>query len=228
MNYAVPKIWQGQTCVILAGGPSLKDQDLSPLTALHPWPKVIAINDSWKLRPYANVLYFVDGAWWQRQMDENAFSLDGAVRFHDLIYKGNWIKGGAGFDNHPQIKQLAFTGQVGLEENPQALRHGSNSGHSAINLAYLFGAKRIVLLGYDMCCVPGRAHWHDRQDGWGPEYFQTVLQNEFLPLFAYLVEPLRRAGVEVINATPGSALKLWPYLPLGEALQGVTISHPGP
>ena len=67
MNYEVPKIWSGQTCVILAGGPSLKGQDLSALANTHPWPKVIAINDSWKLKPYASALYFSDAAWWQRR-----------------------------------------------------------------------------------------------------------------------------------------------------------------
>ena len=222
MNYTVPRIWEGQTCVILAGGPSLKKQDLSALTSTHPWPKVIAINDSWKLRPYANVLYFVDAAWWQRQMDMNEFSVDGQVRFHDAIYKCNWIKGGAGFQDHPQIKQIAFTGQVGLEENPQALRHGSNSGYSAVNLAYLFGAKRIVLLGYDMKVQGERSHWHDRVDNMPASYFQNVLQNEFLPLVSYLVEPLRKAGVEVINATPDSALTLWPSMTLEQALQPVS------
>ena len=221
MNYEVPKIWSGQTCVILAGGPSLKGQDLSALANTHPWPKVIAINDSWKLKPYASALYFSDAAWWQRQIDQNEFSVDG-VRFHDLIYKGAWIKGGAGFQEHPQVRQLQFTGQVGLEMNPGGLRHGSNSGYAAINLAYLFGASRIVLLGYDMRCEGERIHWHDRYDGWPASYFHNVLQNEFLPLFNYLVEPLAEAGVEVINATPGSALACWPRMSLESALQNLS------
>jgi len=217
MKFEVPKLWAEQTCVILAGGPSLRSQDLSLLSNHHPWPKIIAINDSWKLRPYANVLYFCDAAWWRRQIAENAFSTDG-VRFHDLIYKGYWVHGGEGFTDHPQVRQLPFTGQVGLETNPGGLRSGSNSGYQAINLAYLFGAKRIILLGYDMQCIGGRTHWHDRSGEPPASYFGNVLQHEFLPLFSHLVAPLKEAGVEVINSTPGSALTCWPQMDLEEAL----------
>ena len=218
MNFTVPRIWEGQTCMILAGGPSLKGQDLSLLVDRHPWPKVIAINDSWKLRPYANVLYFTDAAWWQRQQNENAFSLDGQVRFHDLLYKGWWLHGGEGFREHPQVRNVPFSGQVGLELDQRLLRHGSNSGYAAINLAYLFGAKKIILLGYDMKCSGERRHWHERQDGWGAEYFNNVLRNEFLPLFEFLVLPLEAAGVEVINANPDSALTCWPRMTLEQVL----------
>jgi hypothetical protein len=221
MIYKVPKAWKDKTCVILAGGPSLRGQDLLPLRR-HPEVKVITINDSWRLWPRADVCYFCDPQWFQLQQDLNPISLDRSIRFHDLLYRGFWVKGGEGFDEHPQVRKLRFSGQVGLDPDPTALRDGSNSGYQAIHLAYHFGVKRIILLGYDMTCDGERTHWHDapRLAAAG---FQSVLSHAFLPLFDHLAAPLAEAGVEVINSTPKSALTLWPHLPLEEAL---TISHP--
>src|SRR4051812_43958873 len=111
MIFSVPRSWEGQTCVILAGGPSLKNENLALLDAYH--PRVIAINDSWKLRPYASVLYFCDLEWWQGQMEKNQPALDGSVRFRDMLYKDSWVKGGEPLKNHPEVKHIPFTGQIG-------------------------------------------------------------------------------------------------------------------
>jgi hypothetical protein len=216
MRYKVPKDWMGATCVILAGGPSLPTdigQRLSSKT------RVIAINDSWRLFPQADALYFGDATWWHNQQAMNPRTLDGRLSFHDMIYKGFWVTI-ANFSEHPQVHCLWSTTAQGLEKNPVALATGANSGYAAINLAYLYGARRIVLLGYDMKCAGARTHWHN-----GPReragVFQVAL-NSFLYHFESLVEPLKKEGVEVINATPDSALTCWPYLPLEEALEEVS------
>src|SRR5262252_627330 len=196
MRYIVPKDWIGDTCVILAGGPSLQET----------WPKVplntgqrihvITINDSWRLAPNADVLYFGDGRWWAQQQASNPRTVDGLLGFHDVMYKGFWVTI-AGFGEHPQIHCMWASGQRGLETNPAALRTGSNSGYAAINLAYHHGAKKIVLLGYDMKCDGRRTHWHNGPREAAPMY--APLLNSFLPHFDHLVEPLEQAGVEVIN-----------------------------
>jgi len=214
MRYKVPSTWNGNTCVILAGGPSLPT-DIA--TRLSPKLRIITINDSWQLAPFADVLYFGDASWWHMQQDRNTRSIDGRFSFHDMIYKGFWVTI-ANFAEHPQVKCLWSTGQAGLETNPVALRTGSNSGYAAINLAYLYGAKKIVLLGYDMKCQGEKTHWHN-----GPREragMFSVALNTFLPHFDALVEPLKTAGVEVVNATPDSALTCWPYAPLEEAVEG--------
>jgi len=36
-----------------------------------------------------------------------------------------------------------------------------------------------------------------------------VLREEMLPKFQSLVEPLKERSIEVVNATPGSALTCW-------------------
>lgn len=203
MKYTVPEAWSGETCIILAGGPSLRDLDLS--SPRRNGLRYIAINDSWRLMPYADVLYFCDAQWWTSQIACNRRTLDNSTSFHDLIYKGFWITSSPGFEDHPQVYSLKLTGERGLETDPTGLRHGSNSGFQAINLAANYGARRILLMGYDMRVVNGRTHWHDEPRE-SPESFKTVLEKSMLPHFESLVRPLAERGIDVVNVTPDSAL----------------------
>lgn len=188
---------QGETVFILGGGPSLRGFSMEPLQD----HRVIVINDSFRLAPWADCLYFCDMKWWRNRGEEAILTFTG----RHIITMDNQI---------PGITSLRNTGTRGLETDPSGLRHGHNSGYQCINLAYHFGAKRIVLLGYDMHPTDGRLHWNtDRTE-------RTMDFVNMLPHFITLKEPLERAGVEVINATPGSALAVWPYRSLESLLDG--------
>lgn len=80
---------------------------------------------------------------------------------------------------------------------------GGNSGFQAINLAFLWGAKRIVLLGFDCKPVGGKAHWF----GQHPEGLTQVqpydLWLEHYPQLAY---DLKREGVQVVNCSRDTAI----------------------
>lgn len=194
----VPCLWPGETFVILAGGPSLTPADIAAVLARR--VRVIAIKDTIRLAPEADVLYACDAKWWQ---------------YHGpaLVYSG--LRYALELKAAPWATVLKETGQLGLELDPGGLRTGKNSGYQAINLAVHLGARRIVLLGYDMRPVKGRHHW------FGPHPYRTTdpPYAAFLPCFATLVAPLRAAGVEVLNATPGSALDVFPRVSLAEALE---------
>lgn len=81
---------------------------------------------------------------------------------------------------------------------------GGNSGYQAINLAYLWGARRVVLLGYDMQKTDGKSHWFgDHPKGLnGNSPYPTWIQK-----FDRLAADLKSEGVEVINATRETALR---------------------
>jgi hypothetical protein len=202
-HWMVPPEWAGETAFLIGCGPSLKGMDLAPL-ADH--GRVIAINDSFLLAPQADVLYFCDLKWWKGRKEQVAERFKGRY----IVTLGNMV---------PGVCSLRCTGPSGLETDPGGLRHGSNSGYQAINLAYHFGASRIVLLGYDMRVSNGDLHWNPRPERQDADSFQRTLQNVMLPRFQTLVAPLRDAGVEVLNCTPGSALECWPKMDLWEMLR---------
>ena len=84
-------------------------------------------------------------------------------------------------------------------------------------MAVLLGAKQIVLLGYDMKFGPGgEKHWHeDHTKSSNPAIGQI---ERWLAAFETLPPDLEKAGVEVVNCTPGSALTCFPMAKLEEVL----------
>ena len=51
----------GQDAVIVGSGPSARATDFSLIDIR---TRVIAVNESWRLVPWADVLYATDGIWW--------------------------------------------------------------------------------------------------------------------------------------------------------------------
>lgn len=194
----VPRLWPGGTVACLGGGPSLTQADVD---YVRDRAHVIAVNDSYRLAPWADVLYACDSKWWFWNWAK------GAKDFAGLKFALD-----PGARRYPGVQVLRNTGDKGLELDPTGLRAGRNSGYQAINLAVHFGARRVILLGYDM----RGGHWHSgHPDGSAPPFSICLAR------FETLAGPLMKAGVEVVNCSPRTALKTFPCVALREALQEV-------
>jgi hypothetical protein len=208
----VPRIWSGETVVCLATGPSLTQTDVDYCRGK---ARVIAINDAVRMAPWADVLYSSDRYWWPRHNGVPSFT---GAKFGIGSSVGKFN----GFVKHPDVRVLKNTGYTGLELEPTGLRNGKNSGYAAINLAFHFGASRILLLGYDMGRRQGLTHFFG--DHVGMANPTDVHFGSWRRLFDSLLEPLTTAGVSVLNCTPGSSLNTFPManlremLPLSEAI----------
>lgn len=201
MPWSVPRQWEGRTAFILGGGPSLALVDLAELRDRG---AVIAINDAGLLKaPWADVHYFADPHWAEWHHTEFGF-FTGRYR----VTRNPVDKFYPAFD----IRVLDRERLAPLSRDPRRVA-GPDSGSNAINLAFLFGAARIVLFGFDM--RPG--HWHDRHRRATPP---THYAECFMPAIAAMAIALKREGIEVVNATPGSALKCFPVITPAEALMG--------
>jgi len=217
VTWFIEREWSGQTAVILGGGPSLEGFDYKALW-VQPRPRVIAINDSWRLCPWADLFYFCDTAWFQEQARVNRLSVDLSTDFRGVANTGRMVKGGEDPATDPRVRMVRFTGQIGLEwREKDAVRHGSNSGYQVLNLAYHLGVARVLLLGYDMKVNRQKTHWHNAPRPAASSMARSLA--DFAALFQYLVDPMKRAGVDILNCTPGSALKCWPAMDLGKALE---------
>lgn len=94
--------------------------------------------------------------------------------------------------------------------------HGAgNSGFQATNIAILFGATRIILCGFDMREVAGKKHFF----GSHPKHLNPN-QNfgAWRRGFAEAAKALP-SHIEIINATPESALTCFKFMDLREALK---------
>ena len=146
------------------------------------------------LAPWADMLYACDGRWWAKRGPS-------AAQF-----------GGLRVSQDPRAAARHATIQVdsrsgrGLCTDAMTVNTGHNSGFQALNLAYHLGAKRVLLLGFDMQGKKGRSHF------FGDYPRETGLQvpspyREFVKAFGPLADDLAAAGVQVVNCSPGSALE---------------------
>lgn len=87
------------------------------------------------------------------------------------------------------------------------IHFGSNSGYQAINLAYLLGAKSIILLGFDMKRKNGQTHFFGdhpyHTNSQGPN---DAIMQRWCGYFVELAKDLKEEGVQVYNATRETAL----------------------
>lgn len=206
-------MWRGETAFLVAGGPSLKGFDGAVLEGR----RVITINDSYQLCPFAEFVYFCDTKWYRWHEDKPAFRQHTGTKVRLEPYAGEQplpepVKV---LRNDTQAEHSGETGGLCLE--PDGLRTGRNSGYQCINLAFHLGATRIVLLGYDMKPGEGgQVHWFGNH----PKPTKaTVFKDAMLEHFPTLVDPLADAGVEIINCTPGSAIECFPKRDLSDLLK---------
>ncbi len=199
MSPTVPVLWPGGTVACLATGPSLTQADVDAVRG-HV-DGVIAISDAIDLAPWADVLYSCDGKWWGWRKGMPSYTGPKYALKDDAR---KWVSQG--------VQVLKHTGRTGLDLSPDGLRGGGNSGYQAINLAVHMGAKRVLLLGYDM---QGSHFFGRHPDGTAPA-FQMCLA-----LFPSIVKPLADAGVEVINCSRKTAITCFPREPLDAVLARV-------
>ena len=194
----VPALCPGGVVACIAGGPSVTPAQLAAVRGQV--DAVIAINGSYRAAPWADALYACDDRW--RRLERGAPSFTG----HKFALE-------PGAARWPGVVVLRNTGHEGLETDPSGVRTGRNSGYQAINVAVHLGARRVILLGYDMTIGPdGRRHHYDAT---GPTRlpFQMWLHH-----FETIVAPLAARGVDVVNCSPRTALRVFPCRPLAEVL----------
>lgn len=205
--WTIPPLWSGETVVCVGGGPSLTPEDVALCRGR---ARVIVINNAYQLAPWADLLFAVGlysglPSWWTHYPDAVTFPGLKVTMDPDIVH------------THPEIKLVRRApgneGAIGLSLDPTMLCHGYNGGYSAINLAVLLGAARILLLGYDMQHDAGRHHWHPDHPKWQPPPF-----TDWLLAFDTLVAPLAAVGVTVRNCSRATALRAFPCGPLLEAL----------
>lgn len=202
----VPRAFPGSTVVCIGGGPSLVREDV---VAVKGRAIVIAVNDAYKLAPWADVLYACDAKWWNWHQGVPSFP---GPKYSLDRYAARW----------PGVTVLKNTGTQGLELDPKGLRSGRNSGYQAINLAVHLGAKRIVLLGYDMApTATKKTHWFGDHPDKIPSPYRSMRQE-----FETIKRPLAALGVVVVNCSRSTVLDAFPKGTLEEEIPKMTLGDP--
>ena len=152
---------------------------------------------------WADVLYACDGPWWDVYFDEVRKTFDGELWTQDEIAANKY-----------GLYFIRSESAPGLGKY-DVIHTGENSGYQMVNLAYLFGAKKIILLGFDMQRTGGKSHCHgDHPAGLN----RSSPLEKFAKNFNSLAADFENEGVEIINATRETALTCFPKIKLEEIL----------
>lgn len=214
--WIIPKIWPDSTVFIIGGGPSINSTNLDLIKN----ERTISVNNAYgdpvindqgeteryEPRDWVDVAWFGDCGWYDMHK-EDLFKFPGlkvscCPRF--LKSKGPvWVK-------------VVKRGKMeGIEKSRDRVAWNKNSGGSAVNLAIHFGAKKIVLLGFDMQRVNGKKNYHN-------DHVEVKGKKDpfsrYIRTFEAIAREADRMNVEILNATPKSALTYFPIKTLEEVV----------
>lgn len=200
-KWSIPREWEGERCFILCNGESIRSQrHLIPQLN----GRIIAIKEAVRLRPDADVFFVA-----RQRVDDIMPDLFPIFRGKYVIARNKVPV------NYPDyVKMVSRTkDHARLCDDPQ-LVCGFDSGTSAINIAYHFGATEIVLLGMDM-----------RGNRWCNGEFRHPVphipesdharHSSVLPAIA---KDAKSKGLRIVNCSPDSAVECFEKQPLGAFL----------
>jgi len=154
--------------------------------------------------PSAGYHYACDRAWW------NLYYNDVKETFKNDSYTINDVDASKNPDEFMDLIRLDSVQKGGLGRSVlhYGIPGGGNSGHQAINLAYILGAEKVLLLGFDM----GGDHYFGKHP-------KKLVQNSPFESFKKSLATINE--IEVINCTPRTALNCFPRMSLESALSSV-------
>lgn len=205
----IPSCYPNRAAVLFATGPGLTPESVELIRPYHASGKVVAFgcNDSYRLVDYLDVHYACDGPWWKIHKDKVFQKLppDCQVWTQDKKTAQDL-----------SINLILGKHQNGLDlEQRDNIYFGSNSGYQLLNIAYHYGIRKFLLVGYNMGVVDHKTHFFgDHPQGLA----KTSPYKKFIENYGTIQQEVKDM---VINCTPNSALTCFNKLDLEEALKSL-------
>jgi len=177
------------TWAVIATGASLNPDPIAVVSRVRHLP-CVAVNDAFRIAPWARVLVAADEAWIRKNPD--------AIEFAGEKWCNNETRG-----TFPRLPKR------------EAIYTNTNSGLLGLVFAMDRGAERILLLGVDM---KGTHYFGRYRNGLVNSPDEPGRFEFFIKQFRDFAPRIRK-GVEVINCNPDSALDVFPKMTLDEALE---------
>lgn len=219
MRWKVPPMWKDGQAWVIGGGPSMPGQFDVPDSVIQkvrntkdpsfysPYLKpihdkhVIGVNAAFMLGDWIEMVIFGDKKFFNRYHKELAdfpgLKISCNSKFDDKRIR--WVR------NLKKEKKM-----TGIADRSDSVCWNKNTGAAAISVAANAGAKQIILLGFDMNTdsKTGAQWWHT-------VYTKGNLARNKLPFsrhlrsFPDIAKDAKRRGIEILNASPNSAIEVF-------------------
>jgi len=202
----VPCLYPNETAICFATGPSLTAEDIELVRPYHEkgMVRTFGCNDSYKVVDFLDVHYACDVYWWEHHGMNCLKTLPPTCHVWTqsqqmaITFKLNHIPG----RHEPAfcVKDSGF------------IHYGDNSGFQLLNLAYHYGIRKFILLGYNMGLVNHKRHFF----GDHPGRMNKESPYEKFIIAYNLIQPDIKSVI--INCTTNSALNCFKTSTLKEEL----------
>lgn len=195
-------LWRGEDAYILGGGDSLRHGfDFEILRGKN----VIGCNCAVVHGDLLHTVIYGDHAWYHHiggPPPEGQGLLGG---FKGVIVDATEEQYPLHDPTHKRVGRKRYGAACRVPAEAGHLAWNGNTGSCAINLALLYGASRVFLLGFDMKLgKEGKPNWHDiRHEEHNDEVYPRF-QRDMALLFGEATEKF--PGQEIVNVTDGSDL----------------------
>lgn len=186
------------TAICIASGPSLTKEDVEYCRGKG---RVYVVKECRVLAPWADVLYAADTDWWELNKGAPDFAGDKWTVSEEAAKKYG-------------LSHIVYDTELLWSNKPGLIATGGNSGFQAVNLAVLQGAKRVILLGFDMGYDRRKQdkHW------WEKQIDRKSRPSNYEMWIAHFNKASKIIPVPVFNASRLSALECFPRVTVHDVL----------
>ena len=197
--------YRNKPAILIATGPSLTEGVVETIRKYKNDYIIFGCNDSYALVDFLDVHYACDLRWWDHHHEivedlrpglRKITQDEAAAKKYNLeLIKGKY--------------------QPKLSVDPNHIHYGSNSGYQLLNLAFLMGCNKFILVGYNMQKVANKAHFFG-------DHPKPMKSNSPYTKFVSAFETIQKEIKPfIVNCTPNSALKNFRYNDLEDELRCV-------
>lgn len=203
-----------KTGIIIATGPSLSKEQLKTAKQLQKKGfMVFGMNHVWKDYPDLDVFMACNPVYYDTQWENGLKDIKAekwtwdqptATRYNINYIEGKWADG--------------------FSTDPGVIHYGHSSGFQLPGLAYHYGVRRMLLIGYDMGYAkdydaknknPGSTprHYFGEYEDSQLHHWPVSLNNGVFDALIKQFEKVKEINgdLEIVNCTPGSAMKCFPF-----------------
>jgi len=209
--WTINPYWLGETVFVVGSGPSILKTNFELIRGR----KIICINSSYEIVPFASMVYFGDGRWWTEH--KNALNkFPGHVVTCSGLVRSNKVL---------RIHRMKPTNQeTGFQYSREGVASQRTSLQGGMNLAAHLNSNerikgKIVLLGADMGRDPVTNVSHGHKPHKWPPRPGNVTWDEQMRHLKWIVPHLLKLGIEVTNCSATTRIPWWPRMPLEEFLE---------
>ena len=141
--------YRNKPAILFATGPSLTEEVVETIRPYKDKFVMFGCNDSYKIVDYLNEHYGCDTKWWRQN------GKDFREKYANL---SSWTQCRTSAQEYG-LKFISGKHLGGFSLSSTLIHFGSNSGYQLMNLAFLMGVSKMILVGYNMKHVKKQTHF---------------------------------------------------------------------